>query len=171
MTLLAVIAICAAVTVVSIVALVLVFAPPPTERRAAAQPAPDDPGLQEQIQRPVQAAAQAALDLYTSGNYGEFWGLWSADSQESVRRENYVRRFELCKPLTEGLPFVIRGVNQQGDVAKVEANRMSSTFSFEFHYEDGAWRYVPPADAIASYAKPVEEQVAREQAAGACAQR
>jgi hypothetical protein len=117
----------------------------------------------------AQAAAAEAFDDYAAGDYGLFWDRWSATSKKVVSRANYVKRFRLCTPVSEGLPFVIKKVAVSGNRARVRATRLGIFFSYDFVYERGAWRYVLPAEVAREYrTKTVTQIVREERAAGAC---
>lgn len=162
----------AAVIAVAVVAVVLVMNPgsgansgglPNTSKRAAGEEQP-------RTEAGARAAAQTAFDLYSAGDYGGFWDSWSAASQGLISRDDYVRLFDLCKPIAQGLRFEIANVTVSGDTANVAVTRLIGSFTFQFHYEDGRWRYIPDQQALADYrAKSVEQMAAEKQAAQACA--
>lgn len=130
----------------------------------AAEPA------QPRTRAAAREAAAAAFDLYTAGQYGQFWDTWTQQAQRLISRKDYVRRFKLCPAAAEGLAFTISSVSVSGNTASVVAKRSIATFTFTFAYQGGAWRYVPPADQQREYrTKTVEQIVASERAQGACA--
>jgi len=131
----------------------------------------DDEPAQEKTEAGARAAAQTAFDTYTSGGYAGFWDLWSAEAQDTISRDDYVRLFQLCKPIAEGLRFDIRTVTLQDDIATVQANRLIGSFTFRFAYQDGRWRYVLDDETRAKYqSKSVEEMATDNRTAGACRQ-
>ncbi|MEW9531920.1 hypothetical protein [Microbispora sp. NPDC049125] len=168
-----------AVLVAVVLGVLLVMKPSGTATTpaAAAASAPAARPTSAPSRRPVQpktrggarAAAQKAFDLYTTGQYGPFWDRWTSGAQRLVSRRDYVRRFKLCPNVAEGLRFTISAVSVTGNHAKVTAARSIATFVFDFLYERGAWRYLPPADQQQEYqTKSVDQIVREERAAGTC---
>ncbi|MEV0584115.1 hypothetical protein [Nonomuraea sp. NPDC050310] len=136
------------------------------------QPEAQEPPQEEQgrDEATVKQVAQAAFDLYSSGQYGQFWDVWSSQAQASISRDGYVRLFELCKPIAENIRFTIQSVAITGVSAKVQANRLIGAFTFDFVYEGGRWRYVPAADQQQEYQSGTVEQVVEaRKAKGTCA--
>lgn len=117
---------------------------------------------QEQTEAGARAAAQEAFDLYSSGSYGEFWDRWSAQSQQFVSRDDYMRLFRLCPQIAQNLRFTITSVTVNGATAKVQANRLIGAFTFDFVYEGKAWRYALPADQQQEYRSKSVDQMAQE---------
>ncbi|MET8332179.1 hypothetical protein [Streptosporangium canum] len=117
---------------------------------------------QEQTEAGARTAAQEAFDLYSSGSYGEFWDRWSAQSQQLVSRDDYMRLFKLCPQIAQNLRFTIASVTVNDTTAKVQANRLIGGFAFDFVYEGKAWRYVMPADQQQEYRSKSVDQMAQE---------
>ncbi|MFG1873404.1 hypothetical protein ACGFIV_01025 [Sphaerisporangium sp. NPDC049003] len=117
----------------------------------------------------VQAAAAVAFDAYAAEEYGEFWDTWSAKGQKIVSRRDYVRRYKECPALAGGIRFEVKKVAVSGDRAKVRVSRLNAIFTYDFIYENGAWKYVPPAEMQQQYrTRTVDEIVASERASGTC---
>ncbi len=120
---------------------------------------------QEQTEPAARAAAQQAFDLYSGGSYGEFWDRWSTESQALISRDDYLRLHEQCEQPAENLRFTINSVTVDGSTAKVNANRLIASFTFDFTYQDEAWRYVLPADQQKEYRTKGVDQIVRERKA------
>ncbi|MFF4773245.1 hypothetical protein ACFY05_10340 [Microtetraspora fusca] len=141
------------------------------ERDVGQEPAPgQEPALgqeagEERTEAGVRRAAQTTLDFYSSGAYGEFWDSWTADARKLIARDDYLRMFELCKPIAENLGFEIKGVTLDGDVADVQVTRLLAAFTYRFRYEGGRWRYIPDQQAQTDYTSKTVEQMASERRA------
>lgn len=124
--------------------------------------APDDRSMEA-----AQRMAQAEMDAFTSGDYAGAWDLWSARGKSAISRTDYIRLNTECKPL-QGLPFVIKSIRPEGDGAVFIAERGGLTFSFALVFEDHGWRFIPPAENLAGYAKGVDALIAEKKAADSC---
>ncbi|WP_344925628.1 hypothetical protein [Streptosporangium carneum] len=123
----------------------------------------------EHSESAVRQAAQLALDSYSSGSYGDFWDLWSAQAQGLVKREDYVRLFELCPPLSLDTRFTVSDITITGDDATVLATGAGEAEDFAFVFEGGSWRYTPSSRQQQDYRTKTVDQLAQEQrSAGAC---
>ncbi|MBB4938332.1 hypothetical protein FHR32_002637 [Streptosporangium album] len=123
----------------------------------------------ERSEATLRQTAQAGLDSYSGGSYGDFWDLWSTQAQTAVAREEYVRLFQLCPQPVPDVRFTITAVTVGGDTAKVQAGRLNDTTDFDFLFEGDAWRYVPPAEELQEYrAKSVDQLAQQRQTAGTC---
>lgn len=117
----------------------------------------------------VRQAAQLALDTYAGETYGDFWDLWSTRAQGLIRREDYVRLFQLCPPTTRDTRFTITAVTITGEGATVQATRSGAPEDFDFLFEDGSWRYTPPPEQQREYQTRTVDQIAQERrTAGTC---
>ncbi|OPG09293.1 hypothetical protein [Microbispora sp. GKU 823] len=170
----------AAIIAICLVALVVVLKPPTAEAPGSSGSGDLNPVVEQadQGQEPQQErtevaarqAAQALMDTYSAGGYGEFWDAWVPEAQALISRDDYVRLFQLCKPIAEGLRFEITGVTLRGDIADVRVNRLIVSFTYQFRYEGGRWRYIPDQQAQADYkTKNVDQMVAEKRAARTCA--
>ncbi|WP_067130205.1 hypothetical protein [Microtetraspora malaysiensis] len=125
---------------------------------------------EERTEAGVRQAAQTTLDFYSSGAYGQFWDSWTADAQKLIARDDYLRMFELCKPIAEDLRFEIKGVTLDGDGADVQVTHFLAAFTYRFRYEGGRWRYIPEQQAQADYtSKTVDQMAAERRASRGCA--
>ncbi|GII79079.1 hypothetical protein Sru01_40610 [Sphaerisporangium rufum] len=130
----------------------------------------DDGEPQPDTEAGARAAAQTLFDSYAAGDHGAFWDGWSSDAHNLISRGDYVRLFELCKPVAQGIRYAVQSATVQGDTAKVQVTRLIAAFTYDFRYENGRWRFVPEAETQAEYrSKTVEQMVAEKQAAGTCA--
>lgn len=135
----------------------------------SSSPTPSRRPAQPKTRAGARAAAQKVFDLYSSGQYGPSWDRWAAAAQKLVSRRDYVRRFKLCPSVAEGLRFTISAVSVTGSRAKVTAARSIATFTYDFVYERGAWRFVPDAEQQQEYrTKSIDQIVREERAAGVC---
>ncbi len=151
------------VLIAAVITLVMLFSPAPTARST--------PTFQdaEHSDNSVRQAAQLALDTYSSGSYGDFWDLWNAQAQAVIKREDYVRLFELCPLLNQETRFTIAAVTVTGDDARVQAARTGEAGDFAFVFEGGSWRYaLPPQQQLEYRTKTVDQLVQEKRSAGAC---
>ncbi|MEU9835781.1 hypothetical protein AB0D67_29950 [Streptosporangium sp. NPDC048047] len=161
----------------AVVTMVTVLDPPAPVRSASAT------GGAAHSEEEVRRNVQPILDAYASGSYGDFWDLWSTGAKDLIEREDYIRLFRLCPPLTDdapsgdpssaGLPpgaaFTIGSVEVHGDDATVRAVRSGTTTGFGFRFEEGSWRYAPSPQEREEYRTKTADQIARErQGAGLC---
>lgn len=120
----------------------------------------------------VKKAAAAALDDYAFGQYGQFWDVWSSQAQKLISRKDYQRRFRECPAGADGVRYQIQQVSVRGDQARVQTIRtmlgISVRPTFDFVYQRGKWRYVPPAENQAEYRRGVDWIISQEKAAGDC---
>ncbi|MHB1324975.1 MAG: hypothetical protein ACYDGS_03215 [Thermoleophilia bacterium] len=121
----------------------------------------DETGL-----RPV---AQEEFDTYSGGVFGETWDLWTKEGKSLISRDGYIRLHAECKTI-QGIPFEILKISINGDRATVMGKRAGFDFAFEFAYEDGEWRFDPPADDKADYKLGIDALIAKMKAEGRCAQ-
>jgi len=127
--------------------------------------------VQPRTEAAARQAAKTALDSYAAGNYAAFWKSWDKESQQVVSLRDYVRLFQMCKPIAEGLRFNINRVDVTGTTATVEVTRLNMAFTYTLSYEDGRWRFVLPDDTRAEYQGRTVEQIAQERkASGRCAE-
>ncbi|GAA3443307.1 nuclear transport factor 2 family protein [Planomonospora venezuelensis] len=166
---LAVIALTAAGLLIGAVVIVLtVLNPPPAAPNSP--PASSASGA-PRTEESVRQAARTAFDAYASGASGEFWDLWSPQSQTLITRDEYVRLFQLCPPLFPGAAFTVTDVSITGETALVTATRAGdpAAYDYDFTREGGSWRYVLPPQEEAEYrSKGVDEIVLARRAAGTC---
>ncbi|WP_067174680.1 hypothetical protein [Microtetraspora niveoalba] len=142
--------------------LVMEEPPPPADASGA---------VEERTEAGLRQAAQTTLDLYSSGAYGQFWDAWTADARRLISRDDYLRLFELCRPIAENIPFEIKGVTLDGDIADVQVAHLFSAFTYQFAYEGGRWRYIPDEQAQAAYrSETVDQMAAARRAAKGCAE-
>ncbi|MFF0312601.1 hypothetical protein ACFYSC_34670 [Streptosporangium sp. NPDC004379] len=171
----------------AVVTMVTVLDPPAPVRSASAT------GGAAHSEEEVRRNVQPILDAYASGSYGDFWDLWSAGAKDLIEREDYIRLFRLCPPLTDdaspgdpsssgtsstgssstgppsGAAFTIGSVEVRGDDATVRAVRSGTTTGFGFRFEEGSWRYAPSPQEREEYRTKTADQIARErQGAGLC---
>ncbi|MGI5162598.1 hypothetical protein [Microbispora sp. CA-102843] len=139
------------------------------EETVRSRPSPSPKPTQPRNQAGARAAAQQIFDLYSAGSYGAYWDHWSRATQQVVSREDYVRRFKLCKPVVEGLRFQVSSVTVAGAHAKVVVARSIMTFTHDFVYEDGQWRFVPSEDVQKDYrTKSIDQLVSEDRAQSLC---
>ncbi|WP_433419834.1 hypothetical protein ACQP1V_06445 [Microtetraspora malaysiensis] len=146
--------------------------PPPVSQEPALdqEPSVGQDAAEERTEAGVRQAAQTTLDFYSSGAYGQFWDSWTADAQKLIARDDYLRMFELCKPIAENMRFEIKGVTLDGDDADVQVTQLLAAFTYQFRYEGGRWRYIPEQQAQADYtSKTVDEMAAERRASRGCA--
>lgn len=174
-----------AVTAVCAVTLVILLRPPASQAPTTTVSSGDGPHLvidqddqpdtgggqvQERTEAAVRQAAQDLFDSYAAGNYGAFWDGWTRDAQALISRDDYVRLFDLCKPIAQGIRFDIKRVTVEGDTARVEVTRLIGAFTYDMRFEDGRWKYIPDAQAQADYkTKSIDQIAADKRAARACA--
>ncbi|MGI5485762.1 hypothetical protein [Microtetraspora malaysiensis] len=140
------------------------------EPSADQEPAVGQGAAEERTEAGVRQAAQTTLDFYSSGAYGQFWDSWTADAQKLIARDDYLRMFELCKPIAENLRFEIKGVTLNSDVADVQVAQLLAEFTYQFRYEGGRWRYIPEQQAQTDYtSKTVDQMAADRRASRGCA--
>lgn|GEM_PF-3916559 len=127
--------------------------------------------VQPRTEAAARQAAKTALDSYAAGNYAAFWKSWDKESQQVVSLRDYVRLFQMCKPIAEGLRFDINRVDVTGTTATVEVTRLNIAFTYTLTYEDGQWRFVLPDENKAQYKGRTVEQIAQERkTSGRCAE-
>jgi hypothetical protein len=148
-------------------------ATPPAAAAAggAAQPATTPTAAAEpHTEAAVRAAATEEFDSYASGDYGGAWDLFYAPAKKLISRTDYEHFFDLCPDMGNGIRFNIEKIRMDSPTqAHVRASRLIAMLSYEFTYEDGHWRFVPPPENMRDYRTKTVEQVAAEhRAAGAC---
>ncbi|MFJ2028195.1 hypothetical protein [Streptosporangium sp. NPDC087985] len=123
----------------------------------------------EHSEAALRQTAQAGLDSYSSGSYGDFWSLWSAQAQTAIAREEYIRLFQLCPEPVLNIRFTITTITVSGDTAKVQAERPNDMADFDFLFESDAWRYVPPPEELQEYrTKGVDQLAEQRRTSGTC---
>ncbi|MEV7012162.1 hypothetical protein [Streptosporangium sp. NPDC051022] len=151
------------VLIAAVVTVMTLLTPAPTSKSTPTFQGP------EHTEPAVRQAAQLALDAYSSGSYGDFWDLWSAQAQGLIKREDYVRLLQLCPPPTQDARFTIDVVTITGDTANVHAARTGETSDFDFVFEGGSWRYTPSPAQQQEYRGRTADQLAQERrSAGTC---
>ncbi|MFF3445212.1 hypothetical protein [Streptosporangium sp. NPDC002721] len=151
------------VAIGAVVTVFMVFNPPSSPPSAAT---PTRGG--EHSETSVRQAVQPALDAYGSGQFGDFWDLWTTEAQGLIAREEYVRLFEVCPPILPNSPLTIATVTLTGDSARVQATRLNDTTDFDFLFEEGTWRYEPSPEERLTYQAPVDQIAEQRRAMGFC---
>jgi hypothetical protein len=147
-------------------------APPPAAGAPATQGAAST-GTEPRTEAAVRAAATEEFDSYAAGDYGAAWDVWTAAGKKAISRANYVKLFQLCPEIAQGVRFEIQKVALDNDhEAHVRASRMGiAVQSFQFVYESGHWRFVPLPDAMNDYrTKTINQMAADRRAQGGCGQ-
>lgn len=143
-------------------------ATPPGAPRAGATSA--SPAAEPHTEAAVRAAAKEEFDSYAAGDYGEAWDVWSAAGKQAISRANYMRLFQLCPDVAQGVRFQIEHVTMDSDRhAHVRASRLIAMLTYRFVYEAGRWRFVPTPESMRDYrTKTVKEVAAERRAQGGC---
>ncbi|MFF4417474.1 DUF4352 domain-containing protein [Streptosporangium sp. NPDC001559] len=155
----------------AVLAIILVLRPPTSSSGTAAANGTEvaqDLGTQEQTEDGARAAAQQTLDAYAGGDYGAFWDRWTTASQALMGREDFIRMHTECAQPAQGVRFVVGAVTVTGTTARVGVTRLIAATTFDFTFEDGAWRYVLPAEQQAEYRKGVDQIVRERKASNQC---
>jgi hypothetical protein len=113
------------------------------------------------------AAAQANLDLFTSGDFAGVWEHMERDVRDRITQDDFVKFYETCK--TPGPEVSVTGVRLQPDdeavvlmtVHGVERSRIMV-------YEDGRWNMQATDDFAEHLGEPVQQIIAEEKAEGLC---
>ena len=115
----------------------------------------------------LQPIAQEELDALSAGAFGEAWDLRTDEAKALMSREDYIRLNQEC-PKFSGFQFQIQKITINGNQAEVRVKIAGFNASYDFIYENGQWRYDPPADVKADYKLGIDQLVAKEKAAGNC---
>lgn len=121
-------------------------------------------GKDEASLRPV---AQEELDALSAGSFGEAWDLRTDEAKALMSREDYIRLNQEC-PKLSNFQFQIQKITINGNQAEVRVTVAGFNASYDFVYENGQWRYDPPADVKADYKLGADQLLAKEKAAGNC---
>lgn len=139
----------------------------PSAVATSAEPSPVPEGEPRTVEA-ARAAAEREFSAYAAGDWAGAWDLWTAAGQTAISREEYVRLHTECGTLTGPL-FEITNARLEGDDrAIVTFERVIAAGTAVMLYEDGAWRYQPDDDAMADYAKGVDQALADRRAEGGC---
>jgi hypothetical protein len=115
------------------------------------------------------AAAQANVDLFSSGDFAGVWERMSQQVRDGITQEDFVTFYETCKttgPRIRVAGMLLDAANGQAIVrAKVGSVERSRTMLFE----DGKWVMKPTQEFAAHLGEPVQKIIAEETAVGLCA--
>ena len=135
---------------------------------AASRPASPTAAVQQpRTEAQVRTIAQQEYDAYSAGRWDQAWDLWTTEGKAAFSQADYLKLRHTCPP-TPGTAFAISAVLVNGDHASVRTEHGGAVFSSDFVYQDGQWRYQPPAANMADYRAGVDKAIAKEKAAGTC---
>ncbi|MBJ7339948.1 hypothetical protein [Mycolicibacterium sp.] len=113
------------------------------------------------------AAAQANIDRFTAGDFAGVWEHMEDTVRAGITQEDFVTFYEACKKA--GPPISVRGVRlQPGDEAIVLMKIRGIERSRIMVYENGVWNMQATDDFASHLGEPVQEIIAKEEAAGLC---
>ena len=114
------------------------------------------------------AAAQANVDLFSSGDFAGVWERMSRQVRDGITQADFVTFYETCKttgPRIRVAGMLLDAANGQAIVrAKVGSVERSRTMLFE----DGTWVMKPTQEFAAHLGEPVQKIIAEETAVGLC---
>ncbi|PYC87349.1 hypothetical protein C7C46_05105 [Streptomyces tateyamensis] len=116
----------------------------------------------------AQAVASQEFGLLAGGGWAPAWSLWPASAQQAISAADFVRLNTECKPQL-GTAYVLDSSTKLDDTTvRVGWHRGAQSGSNTVAYQDGKWRFVPDASALADYRLGVDQLVERRRAAGDC---
>ena len=116
------------------------------------------------------AAAQANVDLFSSGDFAGVWQRMSRDVREGITQEDFVTFYETCKKA--GPKIRVAGVSLDlADGEAVVSVEVDGKERFRIMlFENGTWVMKPTPGFAAHLGEPVEQVIAEERSAGLCAE-
>lgn len=118
------------------------------------------------------AAGQEVADRQTSGDSAGVWLMMSKQVRNNISQADYVTLQNACSK--SGLPAHVTGVRMDGptvaivrwnvDLPVLSGFKVTKTMV----YEDGKWALAPDSDYAQDYSLPVQQIIAKRQAAGEC---
>lgn len=116
-------------------------------------------GDDSQSEDAVEDAAQEQADMFSAGDFGGAYDMWTDESKELFSRDDYIEVNEACQ--NGGIPLEVADVRIEDSgeaVVRIRLGEFTQAYTMEF--EDDEWRWVPSDESKAGYERGVEALVA-----------
>jgi hypothetical protein len=114
-----------------------------------------DVTAQPQDAESAQVAVEQLFSLIASDDWSSVWNLWTTEAQAQVPLDTYVNLIATCPD--QGQAYKVTAVNPAGTSnvtftwTRENASGGTSNGSTTMLYEQGSWRVMPEAAALAAY--------------------